>query len=292
MLKDVTRFPAHCGDEDTFLTMMEEAQRHGIKRPSSYSDCFHSAFHSPRIKHSLNALFAGQFTGGWEEAKATGVLPGKWYQYDMQSAYLWSGSQGLPDASTFRYADSLSVPNGMFVIDQAAPRVDLPYPFNVRRIVNATRDEIDAYGLNVHRIVSGVSWTKTISGEQVEEAVKRFTFWKEVGKTYWGRWCSTQPLKCHSRSGAHWGIRNPVLNLVWAHVVISRVKLRVWESAKDAAHVFVDSVIVPRKLDVGTRAGDWRLEDEFSEGVHIRHAGYFGPAGGEWKRTSGTKRSA
>jgi hypothetical protein len=292
MLKSIDRLGPYAMREEAFMSLMEDSYSHDVKRPSSLSSLFHAKFYTPRLKRGVNATFDYAFTGAWEEARMKGALTGLWRQYDLNSAYLWSGAQGLPDTSTFRFADALDarIP-GLYNIEQCSIHRNLPYPFNVKKIVNATTDEIDAYGLQVKKVFGGYTWRKHINGDKVVEAVKTFRAWKHIGKIYWGRWCSRSSTYCHAKSGSVWPTPNMALNLVWAHVVISRVKMRIWDDAKGAAHIFVDSVIVPHELPESDDIGGWRLEHTFN-GLQIRHAGYYGEAGGPWLKTSGEKRAA
>lgn len=293
MLKSIDRFGPYAGREDAFMSLMDDSYSNGVIRPSSFSSMFHGKFFTPRLKRSVNATFDASFTGAWEEAKIKGSLTGLWRQYDLNSAYLWSGSQGLPDTKTFRFADALDVHfPGLYNIEQVSVNRNLPYPFNCRKVVNATMDEIDTYGIQVKKVMGGYTWRQHIDGEKVVEAVKTFRAWKHIGKVYWGRWCSRASTYCHSKNGQVWATPNMALNLIWAHVVISRVKMRIWNDAKSAAHIFVDSVIVPHELPESDDIGGWRLEHLFKNGLRIKHAGHYGEPDNSYTKTSGEKRAA
>lgn len=246
-------------------------------------------FKTARIPYSVNAQFAHAFAGGWEQAKVTGVLSGRWLKYDMNSAYLWASTLGLPRPSTFKFAKRLAARPGLYHLELATTLDHLPYPYNMRRFVNATDDEINLYGLPIARVISGVTWEDSLPEDVVTEVVKRFSFGREVSKAYWGRWCSTDTIRC-TVGEASWELPNPALNLVWAHVLIGRVRARVWQESKNAAHVFVDSIITTDEIRTGSGLGAWRLDAEYASGVKIRHAGFYGPADSdEWDRTSGQK---
>ena len=73
-----------------------------------------------------------------------------------------------------------------------------------------------------------------------------------------------------------WG---PWWSLVWAALIVSRVKMRVWESDHSPAHVFVDSILTKNELPVGSGLGKWRLVCECPHGVEIKQTGWFGAPG-------------
>lgn len=291
MVKSADKFSVkHAGNQEVFDEFIREATEFKCPRPSSYSSVFHAMFPTAAIPRSVNAQFEGQFAGGWEEAKTTGVLRGRWLKYDLNSAYLWASTLGLPRPSTFRYTDDISNKASMYALELAANIDTLPYPFNQRRLVNATLEEIDLYSLPIKRVISGVTWDDYLDEDVVTRIINQMSFGKEVSKAYWGLWCSTTTVRCTTQKKT-WELRNNALNLVWAHVLISRVKARVWSESKNAAHVFVDSIITQDTLPTGTRVGDWRLDAEYANGVKVKHAGFYGPADSDsWDRTSGTAK--
>lgn len=279
----------HTDSQSRFDEFIAECTSFECPRPSSYSSVFHSVFRTARIPYSVNMQFAHSFAGGWEQARQTGTLSGSWRKYDLNSAYLWASTLGLPRPSTFKYASKIAKRPGLYHIELAAQLDHLPYPYNTRRFVNATDDEINLYSLPIRRIIGGVTWEDSLPEDVVSAVVSRFSFAKEVSKSYWGRWCSTETIRC-TVGAKHWELPNPCLNLVWAHLLIGRVRARVWQEAASAAHVFVDSIITTDALKVGTGLGSWRLDAEYPDGVKVRHAGFYGPANSDkWDRTSGTK---
>lgn len=289
MVKAIDRFAyRHVATEEAFNEFLKECAFYDCPRPSSYSSVFHSVYKSPRVRWSLHALFAPWFTGGWQEAKRVGILNGQWRQYDMNSAYLWAVTRGLPDVRSMRVSQQFGRWPGMYAVELTRPLDTLPYPFNACKFVNATTEEIDAYSLPVAKILGGVMWSGEIDGSPIVDAVKQFTFAKECARCFWGRWCSTIPVECATRSGKRWELPNPVQNFVWAHLVVSRVKARVWAESPNAAHIFVDSVITQDDLPTGEGLGEWRQTEMFNDGVKIKHAGFYGDATARgWKRTSG-----
>lgn len=291
MVKAIDRFaPQHTYTPEAFQEFIREAAFYGCPRPTSYGSIFHTQYRSPRVRWSLHAPFADHFAGGWQQARMTGDLPGKWIQYDLNSAYLWACSLGLPNVRSLRVSRHIGRWPGMYALELVRADDSLPYPFNLTRWVNATTEEIDLYSLPIQRILGGVVWSDEISGDPIIDTIRQFTFAKEVARSFWGRWCSTTPVECTTASGAQWELRNPIQNFVWAHLIIARVKARVFAHGMNAAHIFVDSLITTDELPTGNGLGDWRKEREFN-GLRIRHAGYYGDAE-NWTRTSGASAAA
>jgi hypothetical protein len=290
-LKAVDRFTIqHTNTEEAFNEFLRECADYGIPRPSSYNAVFHHCYRSPRVRRTYNQYFEYSFYGAWEEAKKVGVLRGRWHKYDLNSAYMWAASLGLPTIGSVRISKHLGKFRGLYNLELEAPLEHLPYPYNSHRFVNATDEEIDLYSLPIKKILGGVTWTDYVEGDPIIKTVKQFTFAKEVSKSFWGRWCSSSPIQCRSIS-KEWEIRNPILNLIWAHVLIGRVKMRVWSESKNAAHVFVDSIITQDVLPTGDRLGEWKHEKTY-DGLRVKHPGFYGPANGDWDRTTGVTRDA
>jgi hypothetical protein len=292
MVKGADKFAVrHTSSQEVFDEFIRECTEFQCPRPSSYSSVFHSVFRTARIPASINAQFSHSFAGGWEQAKMTGVLPGRWLKYDLNSAYLWASTLGLPRPSTFKFARRLAVRPGLYHVELATNLEHLPYPYNARRFVNATDDEINLYGLPIHRIISGVTWEDYLPEDVVTNVIKQFSFGKEVSKAYWGRWCSSDTIRCTCGDKV-WELPNPTQNLVWAHLLIGRVKARVWQESKNAAHIFVDSIITRDEIRTADGLGSWRLDAEYANGVKVQHAGFYGPAdSSKWDRTSGRKKA-
>lgn len=284
VVKPVDDFHEHYPTEADFLTFMEDCYTRGIVRPSSYSDLFAQRFTSPRVQWTYNSFFSEWFAGGWEDARQTGILPGHWKKYDLNSAYLWSLTQGLPDVDTFRFtrhlerSDEAGTKPGLYLISLDKPYLELPYPFNVaRKYVIASSDEIDAYELQPTVVHSGVTYKMLPSVQHMVDLIYDSPCPKLVARSYWGRWISRADVHCHATStGKHWPIRNPFLNTVWAHSIVSRVKTRIFTQVKNFAHVFVDSVITLADLPTGVGLGDWRLEARYMDGVQVRGPGIYG----------------
>lgn len=281
VVKSLRPFHKH-PDEASFMAMLEECAAQGVHRPSSYSDVFHQKFYSPPIPRSVNYFFEEHFAGAWQEARELGKVTGHLFKYDINSAYLWSGAQGLPLPASFYYTENLKHRDALFLVE-IVPRIGAPYPFHSHRYVNVQPDDIDLYGLDVVEVYAGVGWKRWMDGDEILRVVERFSFAKQIGKGYWGKWAMRSPLKCRSyRDGAvskEWGLRNPTCNFVWAQVIINRVKRRVYEADPSPVHVFVDSIITRKPMHTSHALGGWRADGEYPNGLTFLGPGWYGVPG-------------
>lgn len=258
------------------------------RMPSSFGSPFHKLFRSPALPRSVNAPFANWFRGGWQEARLLGKRREDFYLYDINSAYLWSSTLGLPLTDTLEFQEDVRTDlDGCYVIDQGEPRDGLPYPFSVESIVIASLDEIEMYNLNIAKVLAGFTWRDVLAPDAVTSVTSQFSFSKQMARAYWGRWASVLRIECDN-GARKWKLRNPIQNYIWAHLIVSRVKMRIYDEAKDAAHIFVDSVLVPRRMPTSTALGGWKLVKEYLDGVRIEGPGRFGPLRGKLDKHSGT----
>ena len=269
------RFTEH-GEEHQLLELLREYRDCGVERPGGYADVFHSLHKSPFVPWSVNASLAPAFAGGWQDALRVGVHPGKFYKYDMRSAYLWAGSLGLPDTKTYRRSTSISADNpGVYRVKLEHAVRDAPFPFNRSRECLASSEEIECYSLPVVEVISGVTWTRTLDPAKLVDSVRAVSTWKQAGRSYWGRWGQTSRVTCHA-GGKAWTLPNISANIPWAHLIVSRVKNKLWNYSTDALHVYVDSVITPHTIPTGEGIGDWKLEKVYENGVVVKGPGQYG----------------
>ena len=296
IVKPHDRFYEHCTDEDLFGGLMEACYQMDVTRPSSYADIFYQSCYQQHIVWTYNSLLINYFAGGWQQAKKRGVISGKWKRYDINRAYFWSLQQGLPDPGTFRFLKEPSCSDvagtatpGVFVVSLTKPRLSLPYPFNSRRRAYlASTEEIEAYSLPVKRFHSGVVYDREPNrAPRLADVILSLPASRQIGRSFWGRWASRSPVQCCMASGKKWSLNNVYTNVVWAHLIASRVKLRIWKDAIGAAHVFVDSIITNKELPVGTEPGQWRHEATYN-GLDIKGPGIYGSPGGPLIKHSGT----
>lgn len=276
--KSLKAFSSHT-TEPEFRDLLREYTEHGCPRPSGYADVFHERFKSPRVSWSVNAMLAPVMAGGWQASLKPGKHAGVFHRYDMRSAYLWAATLGLPDTRTYRHSLSPwknGKRDGIYRVKLVHPTPSAPFPFDRAYECLASNLEIETYGLQVAEVVDGVTWTRTVDPEPLLAAIRAVSTWKLAGRSYWGRWAQLTRVVCHSEK-KKWSLPSATLNIPWAHSIVSRVKMRLWEHAgTNAVHVFVDSVITKDVLPVGDSLGDWRLEKTYNAGVIIRAPGQYG----------------
>lgn len=287
--KSADAFGKTACDEKTFRAFLAECLfTANCYMPGSFGTPFHKLFHSPRLPRTINALYESFFRGGWQSAPYIGKHPGRFYQYDMNSAYLWSSTLGLPLCNTLEFQTDVRTDlDGCYIIDMGEPRDDLPYPFSQERVVMASLDEIEMYNLNIRAVRGGYTWRDCLAPDAVTSVVGRFSFAKQLARAYWGRWASLANIECESKT-RKWRLRNPVTNYLWAHMIVSRVKMRIFETTQEAHHIFVDSIIVPHKVDTSATLGGWKLVKEYLDGIRIEGPGRYGPMRGPLDKHSGT----
>ncbi len=275
--KSLKPFTSH-ETEPEFRELLAEYAEHNVPRPSGYADVFHEKFRSPRVSWSVNAMLAPAMAGGWQASLKPGRHPGTFYRYDMRSAYLWAATLGLPDTRTYRHSLSPwknANRDGIYRIKVLRPTPGAPFPFDRAMECLASNLEIETYGLPVAEVIDGVTWKRSIEPNELLRAINAVSTWKLAGRSYWGRWAQSTRVMCHSAT-KKWSLPSVTLNIPWAHAIVSRVKMRLWENASNAVHVFVDSVITTDKLRTGDSLGDWRLEKTYHNGVNIKLPGQYG----------------
>lgn len=275
IVKNRNQFTDHL-EVDQFLAFLEEAYNRDIKRPSSYADLFHSVYHSPLVPGPARRLLVFENTGGWQElTMKTGTYEGDWNRYDIRSAYLWSTSQGLPDPKTYRYSENIGKIPGVYFCN-IVPNLQAPYPFRHGGDFPVTQWEIELYNLTIAKVHYGVTWREGWDTDRMVKAVESFSCHKQVGRSFWGRYASSGKVQCETyRQGElnkEWELPNNFVNPVWAHLIVARIRARLFDIAKEfpTARVYVDSVVIQGELPVGESLGDWKLEARFN-GLDLRH---------------------
>lgn len=283
VIKKLSKFPRHAHSEEVFREFLRENDFYGCPRPGSYYSAFHEQFRSPQVLRSVNEKFKRQMHYAWQDSLCPGKSEGTWNRYDLNQAYLWASTQGLPDMRTVQASDFLGNYPGLYHIRLRPPRDPMerahwPYPFDRLLDVNASTEEIDSLALPIDTIYGGVVWQDSLATDAITSVLNQFSFAKQASKGYWGRWASTTELTCSTASGAEWTVPNNKLNLVWAHMIVSRVRLRIWDIVKQhgAAHVYVDSVVTRGTLPTGSGLGEWKLEKHYPNGVFVGWPGGYG----------------
>jgi hypothetical protein len=277
--------------EEMRATIEEIRSVAGISLPTGYADAFRAGYRTPRVSASFGMGMLPFFRGGWQQAIRTGQLDGAWTLYDLRQAYLWSLTEGLPDPRYFHRTRCLTYRDAVYLVRLARVEPDAPYPFNQETRVIATGEEIGYYGLDVEECLDGVAFKRSIPIEPMLSSITRWSFWKQVARAYWGAWASRSAVECHTRSKS-WELPPMSSNVIWAHLIVSRVKRRVFDQAGGAAHVFVDSVLTRREIRTGDNIGDWRVAQRYPDGIRVQQTGAFGPKWGALDKYAGVARES
>lgn len=268
----------------------------GVSLPSGYAGAFRYAYDSPPVSGTLNIPFGADVHGGWQYGKV-GVHEGKWNQYDMSRAYYWALTQGLPDPRFYYATRSLAYRDAVFRVRLRHPTPGAPYPYDSMHEVTATGDEIREYALDVAEVLAGVAFRREYRDlSKITHAIDRWSFAKMVSRTFWGAWGATEGCQCVIPNGApadwrRWTLPARGRNVPWAHLILSRVRRRLWDATQGGAwcHVFTDSIITTQTLGTGTSPGDWRLVSTYGRGVKVAGPGQYGRADSpRWLRYAGT----
>jgi hypothetical protein len=222
-----------------------------------------------------------------------GAHVGTFYKYDLNRAYYWAATEGLPDPKSFRWSLNARRP-GLFVVELPARYPFLPYPLSQTQRVIVSDAEVKAYQLTHLNVRAGVTWTRETKLRPLLAAIDGMSQSKRMGQTYWGRWASRATVDCTTLrpdggDSKTWPLRNNLQNFVWAHLILSRVKMKVYAACPRPAHVFCDSIITREPVRTGVAPGDWKLVHTYTDGVRIEGAGRYGPLVGALDRHAGTR---
>ena len=282
-----------CTDEDLYY-IRETAIRLGVDKaerycPSSWASLFHDAF--PRVqqaRYTDRLYFPAHISGSWEECRTRGNVEGA-QEYDMISAYGWSGLRDVPAFHTSWPVQKYEGP-GIYLVKILGYGVPI-IPPHMRiaatqgKNVWVTDEEIEKLDLKfvtVRGLKFAHYWKPGDRIKRVIDAAPE-RVWKKVLRSYWGVWLAHSGTTCKAlKSGKVWTLPNRSYDPISAHYIISRVRLRVADHAPDAAHIFTDAVITKKEIHQGSLLGDWRIKNNFKR-VKIKHAGRF-----DYETTNGT----
>lgn len=276
-----------------------ELATYDITHPSSYADIYwtqHERLYEgkpPTIPATYNRVLDWWAGGPWSEARTVGRLPGKWYRYDLRSAYRWAATLGLPDPSTFVVRTKNETRPGVWVVEPLETRIDVAPALRGGGPLVLSTEEIDTMKFRC-RVIRGVSWEKTLPADYVERVLKTVPCPKECGRAYWGRFIGRDPLIVRTPD-REWSLRrNPWQNMTWGWLIVGRVRLCMWQaSAGRAAHIYVDEMVVPFRLPeewIGEEPGQWREKQRYPDGVDVVRTGHFGPPGAPADMQTGVSR--
>lgn len=265
--------------KEDFENIMGSCQAAGMNPPVSFAEPFRHVFRSPILKKSVLSPFDGFVFGGWQEAmmKTPGTYKGKVYWYDINGAYRWAASVGLPDPDS---AFPLERPDfdrpSIYLVEGGHEH--FPYWYQNQPHV-MTNEE----GLTLRRkvkILRGVGF----EGPQYdlrptfEHIEKHFPFChKRIGRAFWGGWNSYfGPERVTWKRGRKENeLHNPFYNPLWSAFLTSRIKLRFTPYMANILHVFVDGMLTTAPIETGPGPGEWRSLGEFRS-IWIRWVGYWG----------------
>jgi hypothetical protein len=274
MIKNWALFNEH-GSVAAMTDLLGEIESRGIhSMPSGYGDLFHRQHSTPPTQAHVRKMFP-QIPGSWEMALQSGDIRQPLYQYDIRSAYLWALSQHLPAPESFVTVKRVAGP-GLYLIDSPA-RAGAPYPWYIPGRFPATEEEIS--GLNLpHKTVDwGISYEPgTWRCDRWVSDIQQWSCWKAVGRAFWGRWATSGRTKqtTYADDGiirTESEIRDPCGNPVWAAIITSRIRLRLWEICwrQPVLRVYTDSVVTTAPLEEGEKLGDWREVKYFPRGGYV-----------------------
>lgn len=276
IIKDRSGFVDHL-PPDALAGLLDDAARREVERPSGYSDLFHQTYTSPRIGKTAKSFLNWEVSGGWQhQSVANGRHPGTWRKYDIRSAYLWSLTQGLPNPKGFAWVEHYGRKPALYLAELPPMGDSFPFPFSIGGLLLVTGEELEAYGISPIQVVGGIAYQpSTWDVDRMRFLIESWPYWKQIGRSYWGRWASRGELDCATYKGGklnkQWSLKNPFFNPIWAHLIVSRVRLRLWQTVRaiPTARVYVDSVVIQGELPTGESVGDWRLEETYC-GLDIR----------------------
>ena len=274
MVKNWSTFNEH-GSVAAMSELLGEVAARGIeKMPSGYGDLFHKLHGTPPTQAHVRKMFP-QVPGGWEMAITHGDIRQPLYQYDIRSAYLWSLAQNLPSPNSFVTVKRVSGP-GLYLVESPA-REGAPYPWHVPGIFPATLEEIETLNLPYKSVRWGTAYDPdTWRTSQWVDSIQGWSCWKAVARAFWGRW-ATSGRTCQHTYAPDGGIRSetdiadPCSNPVWASIITSRIRLRLWEIVwRQPVHrVYLDSVLTTEPLEESAEIGGWREDKYFPKGGFI-----------------------
>jgi hypothetical protein len=266
---------------DDFWQIMAAAKSLGTNPPTSCAELFLSCYRAPMPRVSVRSRFYGWRFGGWQEAFRRGPIPGRIYHYDLNKAYRWAATVGLPDLRTARPTRDFTEPCGIYLV-RDVPTGAIPWrrlPRDAFHVV--TSEERDALGLRPIDVVlvKGIAFRDSVSLASTFERIDRLppSLVKRISHSFWGLWNTTSaPEQISWKHGERRRpLKNPWYNPIWSAFITSRVKLRLNHWRKYAVHCFTDSLHVTEELPTGTEPGEWKLVGIYDK-LWIRAPGSWG----------------
>lgn len=281
-------------DEQDFWHIMGSNYRAGLSPPSSFSSIFHKICPLPWPRQSMVAPFRVFSAGAWAEALECRTFKEKMYHYDLNSAYRWAACQRLPLMKSGKRIFDIEAPDSVFMVECRPGEAP---PWFKEEIGLMSSEEIAALKVRP-RLLFGIQFRDWFDLTSTFTKIEECFPWcyKRISRAFWGRWNGGEDLTQHGWAGGH-KVRhmpNPLHNPLWAHLITSRVKLRLLEAVKHvgAVHVQVDAVLCRDPLPVSSEPGGWKLVQEFASGLWIQRTGAWGFGNLVVKRMGANQREA
>lgn len=268
--------------------------------PSSWASVWHELDGMKRAPWSCRFLAEHEVTGGWEEARARIGSAAAMKEYDLCSAYAWAGHRKLPVVRSAWPARHYEGPGLYLVKILRTGSVILPpslrpsdrEPFPVRWVTHEEIEELDLTVATIRGVRFDRWWEPRARMERIQSVYPEWC-WKKILKRYWGPWAGRSGLECAStRTEKHWELPSYFYDPAQAHFIVSRVRNRVAQVARNAVHVFVDAVITADDIATGEGVGDWRIKHKFKELSVISAGRWVDRVTGEKKNAGGGKMEA
>ena len=276
--------------EDQFWNVMQEFKTAGHQPPPSLGSVFREYMKKANIKTrrpSITSPFYRAIFGGWQKALHRGSYNDTCYVYDINRAYRWSASAGLPDLFTAHYTKDLSWPIALYVVTECRPQL----PFTDRRSVAVlTSEQRDTFGIVDAKVLHGIGFRDTIDlsplFQQIDLELPLSS--KRIGQTFWGSWNTYHGVEqigfANMKSRE---LRNIFYNPVWCAFITARVKQRLWHWRNISLHFYSDSIITKEPIPTGTEHGDWKHVATYPS-IFIKSPGVF-RVGPKWVKHAGFK---
>lgn len=302
-------------DDELLADFLEQLRDQGFlgskghdPRPSSYAWPWHERVKTLRASKTLRYAYSARFEHDrqtkpsrpypWQEAWPSRslserrelhgtVVRGPWHLYDMRSAYAWAVSLGLPDTRYTIHVDRITgrfLRRGLYLVRDPQITVACPPPRFRRPKARdhwMSDEEIEQLGVKAPHVLYGLEFPRMVDLlPEVDYFVGHFpeTTWKRTFRAFWGTWAGTDgPEEIVVRDRVQKRRQLPAFrsNPVWSDFVLSRVALRISEFASAAAHVYVDSVLVPHSIRQNKGLGGWLLKETHQE-ARVLGAGNWG----------------
>lgn len=265
-------------DEPDFWHVMQSNFLQGLPPPSSFGSIFHRLCALPWPRKGVIAPFRGISCGAWSQALQRGTFREKVYHYDLNSAYRWAGCQGLPLLKSGKRVFDIEADKAVFLVEFTEGNRP---PWGHETIGMISSEEVRA--LKIHpRVIFGVQFRDWLDLSPVFEKIDQKFPWcyKRISRAFWGRWNGETEVMQHGWKNGHKvrAMKNPLHNPLWAHLITSRVKLRLHDvqQQQGGLHVQVDAVLCRDPLPVSQDVGAWKLVQEYPGGIWIHGTGQWG----------------